>query len=379
MWKLHFFFRNTLALLTEMFFLVACEDAVVYDSYGLDNVIVLEITSENLAVLNHGTYSKSKVPVAVTINGVARDGVIAVAGATSVDDYKKSYEIQLDEEYLEKTVVRLNAMSRDPSAMRALLSYRVFQLSGVGTPYLAPIAVWLNGEYAGLYLLQEKYDEAYFRDMSQQPVSLYQAENSVASMDSDVNFDVAFSVKMGDHEMVDLKYMLNAVIKYSCDGDQDALEKYVDVPGFLNYMAVASYIRHVDGIVNNYYLLRLDKDTRFHILPWDLDYTFFSTTDKNDVSLLQSNLLMRSLLENNECNVMAYQRRFQMVASSANAEILSAYVDELKEKIGPAYAADGALASQAYTIDEYAANLKEHFLEMEQSALFDQNTALITE
>jgi len=338
------------------------------ESFGLDNVIALHIAPDDISTMRHGTYSKSKVPVDIELNGEVRSGVIAVAGATSVDDYKKSYEIELDEPYLGMTVFRLNAMSRDPSAMHALTAYHVFELNGVATPLLEPIAVWMNDTYAGLYLFQEKYDNGYFAGQAQNPASLYQAENSVAAMDTSANYDVAFSVKIGNHEMVDLKQMLYAVNEYETTGDVALLEKYVDVPTLLNYMAITSYIDHVDGLVNNYYLLRLNGESRFRFLPWDLDYTFGQFRAPEDVSLLERNQLMRTVLKNDSAIFGEYQSEFKSVARRANAPALAEYVDELVSLIAGAYGADPALSGGPLSLADHAAKLKSHFQEMEDAA-----------
>lgn len=371
MWKLRTFF-NSVLLICVMGLFSACDQEMPQESFGLDHVIALDVASEDLAVMRHGTYSKSVVPVSLQIDGEYREGVIAVAGASSVDDYKKSYEIELDEPYLGKRVFRLNAMSRDPSAMHAMTAYHVFNLAGVQTPFLEPIAVWLNDKYAGLYLFQEKYDDDYFASISQQPASLYQAENSVAAMGTESNFDVAFSVKIGNHEMVDLKHMLNAVQAYAKNGDVEMLAKYVDIPSLINYMAITSYIHHSDGLDNNYYLLRKEGSPMFTILPWDLDHSFVAIHDVTDTSLLERNLLMRSLLENNKITREQYELRYKQVALKADARTLSAYVDSLANQISEAYQADPALGNQDLTLDDHAANLKLHFEEMENCAFGGQ-------
>ena len=370
MLKSHTFSKLTVVASLAVW-LIACEPDMPQERFGLDHVIALDIASEDLAVMRHGTYSKSKVPVALQIDGEYREGIIAVAGASSVDDYKKSYEIELDEPYMGKSVFRLNAMSRDPSAMHALTAYYTFNLAGVSTPFLEPIAVWINNEYAGLYLYQEKYDDSYFASINEKPASLYQAENSVAAMDTGSNFDVAFSVKIGNHEMVDLKHMLNAVLTYADNGDIEMLQQYVDIPSLLNYMAITSYIHHSDGLDNNYFLMRPDNESQFTILPWDLDHSFVAIHGIDDTSLLNRNLLMRSLLEKNPETAGQYQQHYKAVALRANAKTLGAYVDSLVNLISDAYNADPALGHQAKTLDEYAADLKDHFQEMELTAFGD--------
>lgn len=378
MWKLHTFFKLNI-MISLVTLIGACESEMPQESFGLDHVIALDIAPEDLAVMAHGTYSKSKVRVSLLIDGESRDGIISVAGATSVDDYKKSYELELDEPYLGKTVFRLNAMSRDPSAMHALTAYYTFNLTGVETPFLEPIAVWINEEYAGLYLFQEKYDDEYFASLSQRPASLYQAENSVAAMDAGSNSDVAFSVKIGNHEMVDLKHMLNAVLTYSNTGDIDTLEEHIDIPSMINYMAITSYIHHFDGLDNNYYLMRQNGSAQFTILPWDLDRTFGATHGTNDKSLLERNLLMRSLLENSAATAAQYQRRYKQVASTADADTLGDYIDSQAALISDAYHADPVLGNQDLTLEEYAANLKSHFVQMEQIALGQQPGTVVVE
>ncbi len=346
--------------------LFGCEGAASYEDFGLSTVVAMEIEPDHISIMRNGTYAKTAVPGTVWINDEEFDATISYSGATSIDNYKKSFEVKLGRPYEGRTVYRLNSMSNDPSAMRALTAYYVYELAGFEMPRLEPIAAWLNGSYAGLFLLQEKYDVEYFANRSQHPMALYQAENSVASMDDTSDLNDAFSTKIGTKELGDLKNLIQIVCGKPGDENRKQLERILDVENVLNYMAVVGFVAADDGVVNNYYFLRTNENKRFTVLPWDLDGTFYRSNGIDDGGVFERNHMMSRFYYEDEPYRRAYLEYFTQIAETADAKVMGVFVESLKKYISEAYAADRFLASGDISLDEHVAALKARFEETER-------------
>lgn len=376
MGKLSTFFNNYLngiLFLIVLLVNVACEDhrsngpEQDYDDFGLSTVVALEIDSSDLSSMRNDAYSKPKVRGTVWLDDEPYSATISYSGATSIDNYKKSFEVVLDNAYNDRRIYRFNAMPTDDSALRALVSYRVFELAGFDMPELKPIALWLNDEYAGLFLWQEKIDAEYFQNRNIVPIALYQAENSQANMRDISKLDEEFSAKIGSKEKTDLKRLISILMEPVGDENLAKLEELLHVEDVLNYMAVIAYINALDGIDNNFYIVRTNEEHRFSILPWDLDRTFHEIIEIDNGMFFKRNMMMSRLFSGCSAYTLKYAQYYRTVVSSANAEKLSLYIDELVELMLPAYQHDKYLSSGPLTLEAHATILKDHLFANEDA------------
>ncbi len=331
-----------------------------YEDFGLGKVVSMNFTSEEISCMRSSTYAKPSVRTAVFIDGKLYPASVSFSGATSVDDYRKNYEVVLDSPYRGRHVYRINSMPTDSSASRAMLSYTVFERMGFDMPHYEPMALWINDEYAGLYLWQEKIDETYFTARDKEPVSLYQAEDSVARMDDTSNLEAAFSVKVGSKEMVDLKYVIQLLMATEDEQNCARLSQVLDVDSVLRYMAVAAYLASHDGIVNNFYLARVKGDQRLSILPWDLDRTFMGTVDMADGEFFSRNLMMTRFWSEDGPYGELYRNYYMKTRRVADAAFLENLLDEWASFVREAYENDPFLSTGAMTFDEHIAEIKGH-------------------
>ncbi|MBN2527289.1 MAG: CotH kinase family protein [Deltaproteobacteria bacterium] len=334
-----------------------------YDSFGLKKVISFSLTSEDISAMRNNTYAKPFVRTMVAIDGQPYPAGIAYCGATSVDDYKKSYEVELDNAYKGRRIYRINAMPTDLSASRAMLAYTIFEQMGFDMPMYEPVAVWINNAYAGMFLWQEKIDDTYFTARKKVPLSVYQAEDSVARMDDTANLDEEFSVKVGNKEMVDLKYMIQLLIQAPSAQNRAQLEEVLDVESVLKYMAITAYIAGHDGIVNNFYLARTKGDNRLTILPWDLDRTFYSTVPMEDGEFFDRNFMMSRFYHEEEPYGAKFKSLYRQVATLASPDVLGAALDTWVQKIRCAYENDPYLSISGTSLTQHVTDLKSRFAE----------------
>ena len=340
-------------------FVFGCEIQEEKPSYGLDTVIAMEMSSEELASINTGAYTKTPVSVPLWINNNQYIAAVNYAGATSVDELKRSFDIRLSTAYRGRTAFRLSAMKGDLSALRALLCFRSFSALGLSVPRAEPTAVWVNDNYAGLYLLMELYDDDYFDNRGIQVTQLYQAENGLGNFKLETSLDRGFSEKIGSNGMVDLEILVSTVAVASSESDCEDLAKIVDIENVLNYMVGSALLDNCDGIMNNYFLLRTEDEAQFRILPWDLDLSMVDTHDVDDGSLFADNALFSRLFNTESCG-RSYADTYQEAKEILRRQRLSEHAIELANRIREAYEHDWYLSAGELTLDEHVVEIEQY-------------------
>ncbi|MDQ7794467.1 MAG: CotH kinase family protein [bacterium] len=172
------------------------------------------------------------------------------------------------------TQLNLNNGFSDPSYMREYLSYQIFEEMGVAVPAFAPAAVYVNGEYFGLYLAVESILEPYLeRNFGDLTGDLYKSVGNTLKYNGTdpagySSLEVKSTLKKADWSK--LTRMLDAL---NNGGD---IERYLDVDAALRYIAVSTALVNFDSyqgnFAHNYYLY--ERSGVFTILPWDLNMAF---------------------------------------------------------------------------------------------------------
>ena len=332
--------------------LTACSDAPPADGYGL-TLVELTLTSEATAELRHGAYTETPVACRAEIAGERGRCQIRVAGATTRDDLKKNYDLELAQDYAGKHRYRLSAMSGDPSGMRALLAFASFELAGLWVPRVEPVSVWLNHEYLGLYLLLEPIDSDFFVARGDRVQALYKARDLLATLETDEDIEAAFAKRADEANHSDLRALVRE-IDQAARGEPHQLGDLIETPEVLRYMAGVHFINDWDGIHNNYYLARSARAPRFSILPWDLDQTFGAVLKPSDGELFDDNALMRFLYSAEHERFVKEVERFDELVSP---EVSARLIDRFEATIDEAYGHDRFL--QQESLHEQAESLKQ--------------------
>lgn len=328
----------TLGLLT------GCSDAEQPSGYGL-RLVEIRMTSEALAELRHGAYTETPVPCQASVASVQSRCQIQVAGATTRDDLKKNFDLELAQEHSGRSRHRLSAMSGDPSGMRTLLALASLAIAGLDVPRAEPVALWLNDEYLGLYLLLEPIDADFFAQRDDRVIALYKARNLRASLESTRDLELAFAKRVDEANHSDLRALV-ASIDQAARGEPHRLDDLIDAPEVLRYMAAAHFIHNWDGIFNNYFLARSASEPRFRVLAWDLDQTFGSILSPGDGELFESNALMRHLYDDERHRYLEELRRLNRLVTPA---VFASLVDEFGTEIRRAYEHDAFLNGTSLT------------------------------
>lgn len=182
--------------------------------------------------------------------------------------------------------LNLHASSGDPSMLRELLAYSTFRSFGVDAPRALPARVSINGQVVGLFIAVEdvdgRYTAAHFPEAADG--NLYKEVWPNAAT-QDHEFLAALETNEEGADISDMRQFADAVARSTPATFESELSSFIDVDALLRYVAVDRALRNWDGIMafysprspHNFYWYHDDgPDPRFHLIPWDLDNTFWA-------------------------------------------------------------------------------------------------------
>ena len=216
-------------------------------------------------------------------------------GNTSRRSQKKSFKLDLNEYVkgqklygLEK--LNINGEHNDPAILRALLSWRLFNQYQVPAARATYTALYINGEYKGLYIIVEHYDEEFLpprfgNNEGNLYKCLYPADLVYLGADQaaykkmrnsrERAYDLETNEDRDDYsDLVEFITFLNNA------NDADfgrGIEERFNVRAFLKYLAVNTLIGSWDDywyLKNNFYLYHNTATGKFEFIPYDYDNTY---------------------------------------------------------------------------------------------------------
>lgn len=295
-------------------------------------------------------------------DGIKKDTVLKVGfrlrGNTSRMSAKKSFKVKFNHFGSSKfhglSDLNLNGEHNDPSIIRSKLCWDMMIMAGIEAPRSNHIALYINGQYMGLYINVEHIDNDYFEARGKDPdgqlfkcfygsnftykgtnpssysKSVYQPENNENNPDY-TNF-IEFLRLLNDTSNPD----------YACN-----LEKKFDVHGYLQRMAMEILCGHWDNPIynkNNAYLYFNPKSGKFELLSYDIDNTF--GVDWFNINWATRNIYSWAHptdprpIYNNLLKVTEYKTIFGYYVKKYTDEIynrnfIDSYIEKIKNKISP--------------------------------------------
>ena len=354
----------------------ALEQKEALKTFGLQKVHII-IEPEHLGELNSTVWNKRPVPAQVIVNDKQFKAKIAYAGASTIDDYKKSIQIHFEEIALwGHSQLRLSAQSQDPTLLRSLLGFELFASMGLLTPKIEPTALHMNHEYAGLYQLIEPVNMDFFQVRHIPIASLYKSSNvSDFSSGGLTHRRSQFKNKSENKNDADLRRF----IEYLNQEDRpDRLGEFVDFDNYQRYLVAAILLDHFDGFTKNFFIYRAQKSNQFYWVPWDLDRLYEDHLYLQDRSIWGR----ETVLSKNFFKTPSHrQNHLRLMQDGLNTWFHEGKIwdrlSELETKITQAYHADPLLSRNGRTlpkeldklernIDRWLSSLSE---EIEKSAV----------
>jgi spore coat protein H len=218
------------------------------------------------------------------------NGTIGDAAKTA----KKSFKIDLDyfggtETYRKRKTINLHCEVADPSRLREALGYGIYRAAGVPAPRTAFAAVRLtvpgkfDDHFLGLYTVVEHADKRFLRDHFASDQGLLMKPEGVRDFnyrgDDWKIYKTAYQTKR--EATPDEAKRILGFCKLVHQADDPTFRKeigsYLDIEGYLRFLAVTSFIANTDSFFvtsHNYFLYLHPTTGRLHFAPWDLDRSF---------------------------------------------------------------------------------------------------------
>jgi hypothetical protein len=315
-----------------------------------------------------------------------RNAGIRSRGTGSRNGIKPGLRVDFNR-YVDQTFLGLRALVldnafTDPSLMRDALAMKVFARAGLPASREAFARLFVNNEFAGVYVIVEPIDRTFITRVfgeaegnvenggylyEYQWVREYGFEYLGPSLDA---YAELFEPKTRETDAITRLYQpLEALMRAIGDTPDGQFERTVgaliDLPELMKLLAVQRAVGEIDGFIgnwgmSNFYLYRFRDGRPAQLLPWDADHSFWALDDPIDFRL-ETNLLVGRAM-----SVPALRRLYlETLASTArllteNAGSdgpgwLEREVDRLAALVAPAVAAD-PLAP--FTFPEFEASVQ---------------------
>jgi len=206
-----------------------------------------------------------------------------------------------------KSMQVLNSI-QDSSFLRDIVSYTVYEAAGIPSPAISTTKMFVNGEYVGLYLLEETIEEPFLQArLGEQTGTAYKYEYTVPytfTYKSDAISDYVpdpFKPETNTTSFdTGMAEFVKAINQTPASTFTSTISTYIDPQKFLTYMAVENAIAEHDGFVgqfgmNNFFFYQFAGTKKFTLIPWDKDAAFTSV-DWPVMQRLDANELTKRLI-----------------------------------------------------------------------------------
>ena len=212
---------------------------------------------------------------------------------------------------------------------------------GLEAPNSRPVVVYLNGEYWGIYFLQEKLDDRYFEehfDVEPEWCNIVNG-NGIDGFTGDWNIEVDSGDGSGFEQLLD--WLEDADLSDSANYAH--LSTLVDIDNFIDYQIFETFIANTDWPANNFRCWQ-SGDSHWRFAFFDGDATmvekYYDVMDnatyvRNDRWYTGGNstLLFRRLLENNDFKHRYNIRVNELCDTMLQYDNLSPILEGLKQTI----------------------------------------------
>jgi spore coat protein CotH len=268
--------------------------------------------------------------------------------------------------------LRLDAMTLDPSMMRARVQYGAFNAFGIPAPRYAHARVSVNGASKGLYGVEEHVGREFLRRRFGLPVGqLYRWGPHGLDLDWRGPDPAIYVPGTLEAQLSELPPGAEAVrdLAYAVTLEPDRAGAVFDVPQFLRTIAVETLLGETDSYVAgpegrqsfNLGLYRPPQTGRFVLVPWDQDQGFWRA-ETGITAWFENRVLTRNFVLARPDGFEEYRRRLrELLAGPLSPESFRARVDAIAAQIREAVRDDPV---KPFTLDDFdwaAGNLKAYF------------------
>ncbi|MFY8052540.1 MAG: CotH kinase family protein [Armatimonadaceae bacterium] len=181
----------------------------------------------------------------------------------NVDKFKKGQSFHGMDKF------HLNNSVQDGTLLSEFTSSLLFRSAGYPATRVSHARVSLNGRDVGMYVLKEGFDKTFLKRWFKDPDGNLYDGGFVQDIDAPLERDAG----KGEDTRADLTALLNACRISNPFERWKAVEKVLDIPSFLTFMAGERILCHWDGYCNNVNNYRVYFDTKrvAHFMPHGMD------------------------------------------------------------------------------------------------------------
>jgi len=301
---------------------------------------------------------------------------------------KPSFRLEFDEfvpdrEFHQYSTLKLDAMTHDPTLMRARLQYPYYEAAGVPAPKYVHCRLVVNGALKGLYGVEERIGREFLRKRFGRPLNQYyefrEATADVEWWGPDPSIYVPlmwipdFEDLPADAEAVrDLHDVLN--------NDPARASSLFDVDRFLGFIAAEvlqgesdAYLAGptVDDVPQNLFLYRNPATNLYLFVPWDRDQGY-TREDPGITYGFERRILTRNLILNAPGALDRYRAALRrLLEGPCSTAAIQARIDAILAQIEAAATEDGL---KPISTDEFRRRVQEmrDYVEGRNRAFEDQ-------
>ena len=230
-------------------------------------------------------------------------------------------------------------------------------------PHSRPVRVYLNGEYWGIYFLQEKLDEHYLSDY-------FDIDKSRCNIMKNWEEEAEYGSVEGFFQL--LNWLETADL--SVDANYESLSNVIDIENFIDYFIFETFIANKDWPANNMQCWQVEGG-KWRWMFFDGDCTMLE--DDFDVfgnlsgvdgwswpSSERSTLMFRRLMQNDTFRVKFSTRLHELCSTDLSYETTAPNLYEVRDAIRPEIQAQSDRFGQLPSVDfwSWGVNLVDAFL-----------------
>lgn len=266
------------------------------DTYYAADIRWNEITLRNVGVRSRGNVTRNSLKPGLRID---------------VNRYLS------EQRFLGLTAFTLDNAYADSTLVRERLAMALFNRLGVAAPREAHARVYINEAYAGVYAIVESIDRAFIRrsfgaDEAGLERGGYLYEYrwvrpygfEYLGQELEAYAELFTPQTRQTDSMVGLfggiEEMIRTISEVSDGRFVAAVGEHLDLPRFMQYLAVENFLAETDGLLgywglHNFYLYQRQADGRFQFIPWDKDTGFSAPDHPVDFHIGENVLARRSM------------------------------------------------------------------------------------
>lgn len=254
------------------------------DIFARDSVAVIHLRMDNESIRRLKKSPRGYVDAAFISGPVNIDEIgVRLKGARSARDFqnKPAFKLRFNRRhkkatFQEQTKLSLNNMVEDPTMLREMLGYPLYQAMGVPAPRVGYARVYVNESAYGLYTAVEHVGKRFLsRHFADPSGGLYEGELGCDLFADDVDWFDQDSGDRGDDARAPLR-LLTEKAAGPAEGLFDATTGALARDEFLAYLAVSAIIGDFDGYrhSHNYRIYHEPTEDKWYFIPWGIDRVF---------------------------------------------------------------------------------------------------------